>query len=212
MMSDSAPNMKRALRVHVGSMGLARGVKDPEPDLPASDGDFSAEAALYANDARIADGVVDSKSTNVLVVDGMRNISKVAERIVGAVAVDVVDLMRRPCARDMEPRQSMRWIPMAAHSNLDVSVSLDAAGNHPNGNAAASGDAPPEYSGACLVVEKLAEMLRRKIAHSHEALRVADWREACAVLEAPFRLRHYRCAWAGAKRRAVTCRYIFREG
>ena len=65
---------------------------------------------------------------SVLQVVGPRDISQVGDRVVLAIAVDVVDIKHRPSPEDIEPSKAVGWIPHLVDANRQVPILRGASG------------------------------------------------------------------------------------
>lgn len=106
----------------------------------------------------------------VVLVDALRHVTQVADGVVGAAAVSVVNLTGRPLAMDVEPRKSLGSVVAAVDADLQVSLIVQASSNGAD-RSLASPDKPSERAGFAAVVQEFAQTLRGKIMSSHFGLR-----------------------------------------
>ena len=94
--------------------------KQANPNRLVVDLDFGKPLAVFLANAWKAAFVVFALA--VLCVLGVCRLAQIGNTVVRSVAVNVVKLMRRPFAMNVQPRQSMRGVQYVIKPNADVSV------------------------------------------------------------------------------------------
>lgn len=117
MVLDRASNMQSALCLKVCGMGLLW--RFESPGIDSLSGRFNFGTPFFGffipADTKKSTLVVGLCFPAVLLVYAIRHVSQVAKSVVGAVAVDVVDLTSRPFAGYIKPSEPM-GVEMMPHS------------------------------------------------------------------------------------------------
>lgn len=104
----------------------------------------------------------------VLLVNEGFDITKICKSVVCSVAVDVVNLVLRPFACHVEPRETMSvFLTGAINTNLHVAMLGHAAGGTVGPSSLAAG-APGKRARQRVIVKKFAQTRGAKIGISHE--------------------------------------------
>lgn len=128
-------------------------------------------AAVCAYTEHPGDGV-RLWAAQVLRVGVMRNVTKVGDRVVAATTVDVIHLVSRPLAVEVEPRKSMHVVVAPTYSRDDVPGLAATACDGSDAHADREPFLPSENSGVLVVIKNVAQFLRGKMLGSHEALQL----------------------------------------
>ena len=149
--------------------------------------------------------IADWCSPLVLLIGAVAGLSQVRKTIVCPVAVHVVNLLRRPFARHVEPRKAVRFVRVSGATDAPIPIAfVQIPGPLPVATTWATFGSC-EYARLGVVVKKFAQTLRGKIGLSHDALlMLIGQRPAC--VSAHGGLRYFSGSHAslrGADRRSV---------
>ena len=172
--------LDRATSVRSPFGGQVRGVRrllareDAEVAVNAASVDPRHPSGWALGDAHQSVLAVGVRATLVLLVDVLRNIPQVFERVVAGVAVYVVKLAPGPIAMDVQPRKAVRPIVLAGDADLGVSAAVAAPGKWLALRLAVR-VVPSECTRLRVVVKKFAQTLRGKIGSSHAVVPLKQW-------------------------------------
>ena len=167
--------LDRATSVHSPFGGQVRGVRrllareDAEVAVNAASVDPRHPSGWALGDAHQSVLAVGVRATLVLLVDVLRNIPQVIERVVAGVAVYMVKLAPWPIAVNVQPRKAVRSVVLAGDADLGVSAAVAAPGKWLALRLAVR-VVPSECTRLRVVVKKFAQTLRGKIDGSHDAV------------------------------------------
>ena len=151
-----------------GTRCIIGGVERAEMSLTPANRDASLESSSPEPHAKKAELAVGARAAGILPVHGRRDIPQVDDPVVGAVAVNVVDIVRRPCAVHIQPRQPMSQITLADDPDVPVPWAICCSGNSSDCGPRMPFE-PLEDAAFWIVVKQLAQALRGKIVSSHDA-------------------------------------------
>lgn len=72
--------------------------------------------------------------------------AEIAETIIGSDTINMIDLLFRPCARDVEPSETVQFISPTVDASLQVSAPVQRANDITCFHAIAGRDFPREYT------------------------------------------------------------------
>jgi hypothetical protein len=129
-----------------------------------------ASKRLLPRNAEKSRLVVRKRRAPILSIFSRRNVSEIGDAVIRFVAIDMVDLLLRPFAVYVQPRQTVR--PPNTPVDVDEDVTTGAFDGPCSAvlPAAFPSGSPKEFAGFRVVVEKFAQSLRGKIDLSHEAV------------------------------------------
>ena len=107
------------------------------------------------------------RSLLVLNIARCRNVTKIAKRIVAGVAVNVVNITRRPFAGNVKPCESIGSIAPFINANNCVSFRLGIPGNRPRNNFTACFNAPSETPCFGIVVQQCTQLVKCEVKMAH---------------------------------------------
>jgi hypothetical protein len=103
------------------------------------------------------------RSSLILEILASAYISQIAKRVVGSIAINMVDIKCRPLAGHIQPRKAVRPVAFPIDKNKQVAFAVVAPNN---GFRALNAQKLASFG---IVVKKFAQTLRGKIGLSHEA-------------------------------------------
>lgn len=163
--------MDRALFRDVGSMSGFCGEKIADVTVLAVDHDLRRpfSAFLVPRHAKQAGKCVAVRRALIVLIFCIRRLAEILEAIIRSIAVDVVDLICRPCAGLVEPDEPMSHVKTTIDLDSDVSVGTQVSCNiacleSPTVHA------PNEQPGLGGEFKKLAQTRESNMGGSHEAL------------------------------------------
>ncbi len=127
-----------------------------------------------------------ARTPSILSVDGLRNVAQIAKRIVGWVAVSVVNVVCRPAPVDHEPRKSVRKVGVLPNRYPPITIMPATTSNA----ASAAALEPAKLACLWIVLQHVACMLRGKIVRSHDAVPSQSGQRPASV-DALRRLRYF---------------------
>ncbi len=158
-MSECTAWMKAALGFDVGSVSFFCGVEQPEmlrltidPYLRGKS--VVVEAETYAKQSSLVGSLCQ---TLVLQIGEFGGVAQVIYSVVGLWFVTMVNIIRGPFAVDVQPRETVGFVLVSVNPYLDVAALIQATSNHSRKNVASATNAPSEYSGQRVVVQKLTQ-------------------------------------------------------
>lgn len=123
--SDRAPGMKSALAFQIRGMGLLGCREASEIDRLAVQPylRFPVFPHLVPRcPDKLARGFILVWPPLILTIHGLRNIAQIRDAVVRPIAVDMVNVCRRPDTVDECPCQPMRWIVFSLKADHAVSI------------------------------------------------------------------------------------------
>lgn len=123
MKLDRAARMQSALLLQIGSVGFLRSSEAtdmPTAAFPSVEGGNEA-SPLFVH-AEISGLVGLLRIALILVIKQLRYVAQIAQSVVGRVAVDVINLMVRPLAMNVQPRKPMYQIHAAIQHGFEMTV------------------------------------------------------------------------------------------
>lgn len=103
----------------------------------------------------------------VLNVGCSRNIAEIAERIVSRIAVNVVNIARRPGTSHVKPSKSAGSVPSFVDAYNCVSFWLGVPGNRPRNDFSARFSAPSKDSCFGFVVQQCTQLVKCDVKMAH---------------------------------------------
>lgn len=201
-MLDSAPLVQFTLGLDVCGMGEFWCLERPEVKASPIQRDLGVPSVFDLVSANQAAAAVGSRASHVLLVDDHGYNSEVGEPVVRLVAVDVVDDPIWRATNDVQPRHSMRSMPVPIYREADVSAAIIASGHGADLDAVAQRGTSSKNARLWIVVQQFAQSLRGKIGLSHDAvLSLIGQRLAGAINAARaslFSRMHHACAMGAA--------------
>lgn len=170
MKLDGAPWMEPSLGFDISLMGLLGGVEVAEVHRFAVNLDGRAPPVAPLNDTKESRRVVGLRASLVLRVDAGAHIAQICEGVVPRVAVNVVDLLRWPRPRNVQPSKSMGEILPIVNLDPRAPSRVHVASNVANGTAPGCPNAPRKDTSVGVVVEQFAQARGGKIVCSHDAV------------------------------------------
>ena len=162
------------LRGQISLMGFFWRAEKAKPNGLVVDFDAGRPAAVFFPNASVPACVAFAFASVVRVLN-IRCFSQVAEAIVGTITICVVDLLRRPLPRHVQPSQPVRIMQVVVQPDSTVS-STHKATRHVAGPALTAFRDPREHAGFGVVCDKLAKAISRKFV-LHTTVNISYWRE-----------------------------------
>lgn len=171
--SNRASAVQPALCLKVDLMGLFWRIVGAKAYLLSVHSDLCQPSLFVRRDAKEAAEVAFFSFAHVLLVAHVRNIAQVCKAVIQRVAVDVVNLVKRHFASDVQPSK-----PMCGHVYA-VNADVSATALNPSGrlvcSLSASSGVPSEDTRIWVVVKKFAQAFCGKIAGAHTVAPVKQW-------------------------------------
>jgi hypothetical protein len=164
--------MKPSLGFNVGGVRFFWGGKSTKIDHLAADSDSCLPQTLRAapSDAKDAAFVMAARVADVLHVFGVSENAEIYQPVVGTNSVDVVNLMCRPCAVNVQPSKSVSLVAVSSHADLQVPVTSGAQDcSCFMASTISRGGAARENSSIGVVADQFSQSLCGKIISSHDA-------------------------------------------
>jgi hypothetical protein len=156
--------MMLALNFKVSGVSLLRGVEGTDINPFAVNLDLGHEPVMVRRDTYQAQAVVVRRADAVLEVDRMRHVTQVAKPVVRRVAVDVVNVAKRPEPMNVQPYKAVRSDVLAINAKQDSAVWLSAASDRAS-KASANAKSARKNARIRVVVQKGAETIRCQFVH-----------------------------------------------
>lgn len=167
---QSAALVMQAFCRDVCGMRFLPGSKSSKVQFPSvhlDSGSPRKHAAWIGGDAKHPSGAVRGwRVSTILRVFLKRQFPQIVPAVVGTFSVDVVGLIGRHATNHVEKCEAMGNVQLANHANTNVSVTVNATG-FVSSLASTSVDKPRKGSGEWIVLQSLAERLRRNVWFSH---------------------------------------------
>lgn len=171
MKSDCATWVQFPFCVDVGGMGKLGRIKSAEVEILSASPDFCHPTPpVWANAKDAGMLVMRGGGSSVLLIDVLRNIAQVCKSVVGAIPVDVVNLVFRPFAVNVQVCQPVRQKRLLVDADDFRAAGLRSGANNIASLPSPDIGEPGEYTSFRVVVKKFAQTLRGKIGLSHDAL------------------------------------------
>lgn len=115
--------------------------------------------SFFPEHAKKAGLVIGLRSRAVLAVNRMANVSKILDRVVGGVAIDMVNVIGRPNTVHIKPCQLVCGIPLAVNAQADTfflsrTASLPVSSNLSNLGSSGQRNAPRKHASLRIVVQQ----------------------------------------------------------
>lgn len=156
--------MQRLLCCQICLMRLFGRVKQTQPDHFVIKLDLGKPFAILLANAHVA--AFSFRLMSVLGVLSVRSFSKVAQAVVRSIAVNVVNLFRRPRSMYVQPGQSMRQVQDVVQPNSSVAC-LQSCASQSAGTTFATRHAPRKQARVRVVVDQLFQAVVRKFWNVH---------------------------------------------
>ena len=171
---EHTPRMQSTLGVQVCRMrffGCVKHSKVCAVPMRANNRVPSAWRSCWVGSKKSRGLVISHRVPPVLAIDRARNVSQVDKPVIGLDSIDVVNVVCRPNAVNVQPRKPMRLVENAVYRDHPVSLWRNAAGLKSRFETAAfaSCDAARKESRVRIVIQKLAQSLRGYNFRSHDA-------------------------------------------
>lgn len=167
---DGGPGVKFPLCLNVDGVSKLGAFEVPEIGPLAVGLDASGPCvAIVLRDTKQPARVYGHGSSHVLRVDDWRNVSQIADPIVVAHAIDMVELLKRPLAENVQPNESVNGVVVPINRALPIPLTTWAPGDGPDA-VFAHALAPPDFSRVGAVRDEFAQARGSKIGSSHDAL------------------------------------------
>ena len=154
---NGAARMKSSLCFKVRCMSKLRRVEQPKIGVFASwIADSCLPAFAYSSNAKKSRFVVQSRLALILLIHACRHLSKVCKTIVRSASIDVIDLLVRPFAMDVQPRQPMIQMGSAINLGLQISIPVSTSGSS-SSTRSTPRNKPLENTSLLVVAKKLAQ-------------------------------------------------------
>lgn len=127
---NGAALMQQSLCLHVGLMRSLWRLKDAKVGAPAFADDASHKAAWMPYHAKQPCGAGALGRMLVLGVRAPANLAQVGKGIVRLVAINVVNLLRRPFASHVQPSKTVRHSSMTIKHDGHIAIRLHRPGRH----------------------------------------------------------------------------------
>ncbi len=161
-------------RFLIGFTGLFGSGKQAQSNRSVIDFYFRKPFMVFGPDARIPAFVIATFLT-VMRVFNVGGFAQIAKPIVRSISVDMVDLLRRPFIRHIQPRQPMREIQRVVQPNSPIPV-FHSTTRFPAGRATSALYFPSKFAGVGIVIDKMAKAFGRKFV-LHGIVNINHWRE-----------------------------------
>ena len=170
----AAKRMVFLTRRQISLMGFFRRVKKTQPNRFVVDFNFRQPAFILSPYTCVA-AFVAAASLAVMRVFNVGGFTQIYKTVIRAVAIYVVDLVRRPFTCHVKPRQPMREMQRVVQANNVVSVF------HPATSLAAGRTfspfcVPSKDASFGVVVYKMAKTIYRNLC-LHDTVNINNWRE-----------------------------------
>lgn len=161
-------------RFLIGFTSLFGRGKQAQPNRSVIDFYFRKPFMVFSPDARIPAFVIAAFLT-VMRVFNVSGFAQIAKPIVRSVSVNVINLMRRPFIRHIQPRQPMREVQHVVQPNNTIPV-FHLTARFSSGRTTAAFCFPSKFAGVGIVIDKMAKAFRRKFV-LHGIVNINHWRE-----------------------------------
>lgn len=151
--------MKFAFGINIGCVRRFGGFKQPNPDRFVVDFDLGQPLIVFLSDTRKS-AFIFSRFL-VLRVFGVCDFAEIAQRIIRAVSVNVVQLFNRPAPVHMKPCESVGQIQSVINTNDNVTVPHDAPSDAAFSTSTAA-NCPCKNSRAWVIVKQFTNTFRRQ--------------------------------------------------
>lgn len=113
---------------------------------------------------------VFGRASSIFLICGCGHVSKIHERVITWVAVNMVNFMLRPLALHVEPCEAVRSIIFLVDANCDAAIK---ASKMPNATPATmSPESPCEIASCRIVMQKFAQTFWGNLISSHAGLHI----------------------------------------
>jgi hypothetical protein len=190
MASDRATFVQPSLSLNISKVSFLRVFEVPNDDFFAVNMDQGSPYRSVFDDTHVPMLVVFPRPADVLDVLRVRDVAQVADPVVSGVAVDMVNLVNRPLAVDVQPSETMGSVFVPVHPNVDVSGRLGFVVDRAELDANRGSNLSAKNSSLGVVIKKFAQAIYAKIRFSHDALqkRIGQRPDGASTL---FGLRHF---------------------
>lgn len=171
--SNRASAVQPAFGLKVDLMGLFWRIVGAKAYLLSVYSDLCQPSLFVRRDAKETAEVAFFGFADVLLVAHVRNIAQVCKAVIQRIAVDVVNLVKRHFARDVQPSKPVRSHVHAINTN-EPSPALHPSSRLVCSLSAASG-VPCKNTRLWVVVKKFAQAFCGKIAGTHAVAPVKQW-------------------------------------
>jgi len=162
--------MLRSFSYQVCLMGFLGRVKptDKRRNTICADASAPALAAFQFRYAKqLARFITRMRAFLILNVSRSRYISKIVKRIISRVAVNVVNIIKRPIFSNVKPSQSTGYVPFFVYSDYCVPFGLNVARNRPRNNFSACFYFPRKNAGFGVVVQQCTQLVECDVRVRH---------------------------------------------
>ena len=161
----------------IGETSLFRRVKQTQTNGFVINLDLGQPTLIFCAHARVTAFVV-AAFVAVMRVLNVSRFAQIAKTIIRSIAINVVDLMRWPCVRYIQPSQTMRKVKHIIKPNYDIPV-FHSATNFSALRAPTPFDAPCKHSRFRIVVDKITDAICFNLI-LHDTVNINCWRECQA--------------------------------
>lgn len=170
MMSKRPERMIGALGGEVGGSGRFFGCEASEAGFSAVDIDLGTPLAIRPPTHTEKRTCAASATALILQILRAGCLPEVRQSVVFAVAVDVVYVIGRPVAMDVEPREPMSPVYAPVYADLDIAIDVGCTSDTLQMYVLVPAYPPSKHAGFWVVVKKFAQAVCAKIGLSHEAV------------------------------------------
>lgn len=172
---DSTPLVIGSFCGQIRRMCRFFGCKTPKVHSLAINRKHCVPLVVFLSYARRAMRVIASDMNQVLSIGLVGNVSEIANRVIGFVAINMVNLVLWPFAINIKPSQSMQINFIAKNTCGQMSRSPLGTGNSSNFYAYGNPLFPYKNTGFLVVVKNFSNALCGKIWLSHAVSPVKKW-------------------------------------
>lgn len=164
---DRAASVETTLSVEVGCMRLFRRGKSPKSNPLPTNPNTALKLAANGIKAGAKQAFSSHRFAHVLQVLVPRYVTKVTKAVVVFQAIDVVNVLLRPFAMDMQPRKSVRVVAHSVNANGHVSRSILYSGSVADFASTSKPNTPMKTTGVAVVIKNFAQSLRGQFGVFH---------------------------------------------
>lgn len=169
--------MKLPLSLKVGGVRVFGRSESAQVDPVSLENDSRREFSATRANAKDARRASLDGSASVLVVDFLRYVSQVRPAVITSYAVQVINVVRRPFARDVKPDHAVNKALLGINGHLQVAVAAGCSRDVASVCSVGRPDASSKNTGLGVVVEKLSDACRgqTRINLAHAVVLLKRW-------------------------------------
>ena len=164
---NCASRVVSTLGIYIRLMGFLRRCVVTKPMRFFIDGDAGSPLVLKPNNAQKSRFVAPIGAMKILRVSTQADDPQIAKPVVVFAPVNVVNQAARPFAVNVQPRQSMGFVDLAAKTYSDVAKFVAVTCYVANVNSFGRSLKPSKLAGVFVVMQKVANFICRDLMCSH---------------------------------------------